>query len=74
MSQKKIKKNQKNQKNEKSSHIVLLCHIVTIQVDKQVVATFIQHIHAYKVISQNLTKSRRSFKGEEKWLIFMYLM
>jgi hypothetical protein len=26
---------QKNQKNEKPNHIVFLCHIVSIQVDKQ---------------------------------------
>ena len=26
---------QKNQKNEKQKHIVFLCHIVSIQVDKQ---------------------------------------
>ena len=33
---------QKNQKNEKPKHIAFLCHIVRIQVDKQVLDIFNQ--------------------------------
>jgi hypothetical protein len=37
----------KNQKNEKQKHIVFLCHIVSIQVDKQGLDIFKPENHVY---------------------------
>ena len=45
------KKFKKNRKNEKPPHIVLLCHILTIQVDKQGLHGFRRDIHVSQVIS-----------------------
>ena len=59
-----IKKLKKNQKNEKPPHIVLLCHILTIQVDKQGLHRFRQDIHVCHVISQI---SSHEVKCEDKW-------
>jgi hypothetical protein len=50
---KKFKKIQK--KNEKPMHIVFLCHMLTIQDDKQSVHTFKKKIHLSNVISQTLS-------------------
>jgi hypothetical protein len=44
----------KNSKKEKTMHIVFLCHMLTIQDDKQGVHTFKQKIHLSNVISQTL--------------------
>ena len=57
------KKFKKNQKNEKPPHIVLLCHILTIQVDKQDLDTLQQKNHVCKVISRTLSYE---VKGEER--------
>ena len=42
-----------NQKIEKPAHIVLICRILTTQVDKQGLDTFEQKMHVSGVISEN---------------------
>ena len=51
--QNKHKKFKNNQKIEKSAHIVLICRILTTQVDKQGIDTFKRKMHVSGVISQN---------------------
>ena len=53
----------KIQKKEKPAHIVVLCHILTIQVDKQGLYTFRRKNHVSTVISQTMAYE---LKGEEK--------
>ena len=50
--QNKHRKFKKHQKNGKPVHMVLLCHILTTQFDKQGIDTFKQNIHICRVISQ----------------------
>jgi hypothetical protein len=52
----------KNQNNGKHTHIVFLCHILTIQVDKQGLDTFIRKIHASNVTFQTLSIRRQGFR------------
>ena len=51
-------------KNEKPAHIVLLCHVLTIQVVKQDLDTLQQKNHVHNVISQTLSYE---VKAEERW-------
>ena len=60
-----IKNSKKKSKKEKPAHIVFLCHILTITVDKHGINTFCRKIHVSNVISRTLSYE---VKGEEKWL------
>ena len=59
-----MKNSKKIKKNEKPAHIVLLCYVLMIQVDKQGLPTFIRGIHVCNVISQI---SSHEVKCEDKW-------
>ena len=56
------KKFKKNQKKEKPAHIVFLCRILTIQVDKQGLYTFRRKIHVSNVIYLKLWRMKSRVK------------
>ena len=65
-------KNSKNiKKNGKHVHMVLVCHILTTQVDKQGIDTFKRNVHVCSVISQisnyELSSVKRSGSGRGTW-------
>ena len=67
----KIQKNSKKKMKNQSTYIAFLCHIVSIQVDKQGLDIFKPYkscIYPYAYIYNPILLSYEDVKDEEKWI------